>query len=262
MKNEYYNYRIATVFVNRELGFKGNPAGVVETANLLTVADMQQIAAVIGEPATSFLSPTYLPETYQIRWFAPDAEIGLCGHGAAAAAAYLGQKYPDIDTFTLQYGSGEMQIRYEPYHSVSLILDPIPVVREIPIPAAISAGLGIPLLAMYETDNKHILLTASESAVRNMKPDFKILRKSDIFGYAITAPGDAVDFVSRTLVPHVQQLEDHATGSSHAMLAPFWSEKLDKKKMTAHQLSPRGGTFNIELKGEKLILSGNFEWEN
>lgn len=261
MKNTSFDYRIAAVFINSKLGFKGNPAAILETSYELTVLEMQQLAAEIDQPATSFLSPTSQPDTFKIRWFAPDEEIDLCGHGAAAAAAYLGQKFPQIETFTLQFVTGMMEVRYEAPDAVSLILDPIPVIKEVPIPKVISDGLGISLLAMYETGNKHILLAESESSIRQMVPNFERLRQSEIFGYAVTAPGDQVDFVSRTLVPHVQQLEDHATGSSHAMLAPFWAEKLNKQKMVAHQLSPRGGKFNMELNGNKLILSGDFEWE-
>jgi predicted PhzF superfamily epimerase YddE/YHI9 len=92
-----------------------------------------------------------------------------------------------------------------------------------------------------------------------MKPDFDWLRKSKIFGYAVSAPGDQVDFVSRTLVPHVLQLEDHATGSSHAILVPYWAEKFGKPKMQSLQLSPRGGAFNCELNGNKVLLSGQYE---
>lgn len=262
MKNMYYDYRIVAVFTNAMLSFKGNPAAVIETTDDLSAYEMQQLAAEIDLPATSFLSPTSLPDTYNIRWFAPDEEIGLCGHGAAAAAAYLGQKFSQINTFTLQFGDGKMRVKYEAPDIVSLFMDPIPVVKEVSIPKAVSEGLGIPLIAMYETGNKHIILAESESAIRQMVPNFEMLRQSEIFGYAITAPGDQLDFVSRTLVPHVQQLEDHATGSSHAMLAPFWSARLRKNSMTAHQLSPRGGAFKIKMEENKLILSGNFEWLN
>lgn len=255
-----YDYRIAAVFIDKNLSFRGNTAAIIQTPILLSHPEMQQVAYELNQPATTFLSPTADPNTYQVRWYAPEVEIGLCGHGAAAAAAFLGQRSPDIESFTLLYAAGQMQVKYKAPYSISLILDPIPVKKEILIPPAISKGLGIPLLAMFETSNKHIILAASEKAIRHMTPNFEVLRQSEIFGYAVTAPGDTVDFVSRTFVPHVQQLEDHATGSSHAMLAPFWSARLNKKKMTAHQLSPRGGAFHIQLDGDKLTLSGDFEW--
>lgn len=260
MKKPFTDYQIAAVFIASKLGFRGNTAAIVETSDEMDVHQMQQLAAEIGQPATSFISPTSQSGTFTVRWFAPDEEIGLCGHGAAAAAAYLGEKFPQTISFTLQYASGMMKVRYEAPDTIVLMLDPIPVIKEVPIPKVISEGLGISLLAMYETGNKHILLADSESSIRQMIPNFEMLRKSEIFGYAVTAPGDQVDFVSRTLVPHVQQLEDHATGSSHAMLAPFWSARLNKQKMVAHQLSPRGGAFEINLKDGKLILTGEFKW--
>ncbi len=89
-----------------------------------------------------------------------------------------------------------------------------------------------------------------------MSPNFEILRRSPIFGYAVTSVGDDCDFVSRTLVPHVHQLEDPATGSSHAALAPFWAARFNKTKMTAIQLSKRGGQFHLTLEGKKVKLYG------
>jgi len=261
MAKNTYDYRIAAVFTADALGFRGNPAAIVETPMALSKREMQQLAFEIGQPATSFLTPTPEPTTYRVRWFAPDEEIGLCGHGAAAATAFLGQRNPDIESFTLLFASGHMRVSYQSPDSIQLTLDPIPVKREIAIPEEISKGLGIPLVAMYETGNKHIILADSEKSIRQMNPNFALLRQSKLFGYAVTAPGEEVDFVSRTLVPHVQQLEDHATGSSHAMLAPFWSVRLKKQEMIAHQLSPRGGAFQILLKNEMVTLSGNVEWE-
>src|SRR5690606_34856883 len=120
-------------------------------------------------------------------------------------------------------------------------------------------ALGIPVLARFKTGNKDIVLTESESHVKNMRPDFAKLRQLETFGYAVTAPGDKVDFVSRTFVPHVQQLEDPATGSSHAVLVPFWSRRLGKNTLVAHQLSKRGGKFLCEVNGDEVSLSGGFE---
>ncbi|MGB0178260.1 MAG: PhzF family phenazine biosynthesis protein, partial [Owenweeksia sp.] len=82
--------------------------------------------------------------------------------------------------------------------------------------------------------------------------------ESEVFGYVVTAAGNKVDFVSRTLVPHVQQLEDPATGSSHALLTPFWAKRLGKNTLYAHQLSSRGGAFNCTYNDEKVQLNGRF----
>lgn len=249
---------IIAVFTAPELGFRGNPAAVVLSPVALSEKEMQGKASKIGMPATSFLFQDS-QGNYQVRWFAPDAEIGLCGHGAAAAGIFLALKNK-TDEIKLHYQGGVIVVRYTD-GKFSMLLEAIPVVERITPPQAILDGLGIPVLEMYKTANKHLILTDSEAAVAQMQPDFERLRQSDIFGYAVTAKGDQVDFVSRTLVPHVQQLEDHATGSSHALLVPYWSAKLKKNNLIAHQLSPRGGRFFAEMAGNKVILTGTYEFE-
>lgn len=248
---------IIAVFTSKKLGYKGNPAAVVLTKIPLETQDMQDQAAKLGMPATSFI---YLDKEGKsnVRWFAPDAEIELCGHGAAAAGIFMSQ-YQKQSEITLLYKEGEIKLKVSD-DNFGMIMETIPVIKplsECPLP--IKEGLGIPVLAIYETANKHLILTDSESSVKNMNPDFKRLRDSEIFGYAITAAADKVDFVSRTLVPHVGQLEDFATGSSHAMLVPFWANKLGKSEMVSDQLSERGGRFISTILGNKVLLSGEFE---
>lgn len=250
---------VIAVFTAKEFDFKGNPAAVLLSKSRLSDIKMQDQARKIGMPATSFLFEDN-EGNYRVRWFAPDEEIGLCGHGAAAAGIFLA-KETGREKITLQYAGGEISVKLKE-NTFSMSLEGIPVVERIVVPQAIKDGLKIPILEMYKTENKHLIVTDSEASVAQMEPDFERLRQSSIFGYAVTAPGDRVDFVSRTLVPHVQQLEDHATGSSHALLVPYWGAKLAKNKMESYQLSPRGGRFFSELIRDKVVLSGNFEMES
>lgn len=255
-----FNYTVIAVFVAPELGFKGNPAAIIETRHPLSDVEMQSLASKIQMPATSFI---HLDEggNYHVRWFAPDAEIGLCGHGAAAAGVYLGRSAERQKTFVLNYRKGQVHVQWKGKEGFRLRLDPIPVIKKIPVPESIREGLGIPVIEMWETTDKHLILTDNEKSVKEMNPDYTTLRKSDIFGYAVTARSDKVDFVSRTLVPHVRQLEDHATGSSHAFLVPFWSDKLGKREMESYQLSPRGGLFKSVFDGKILDLKGRYALE-
>ncbi|SEJ65273.1 phenazine biosynthesis protein PhzF family [Cyclobacterium xiamenense] len=249
---------IIAVFTAPELGFRGNPAAVVRSKHALTPEQMQAQAREIGMPATSFLLED-ADGSYRVRWFAPDAEIALCGHGAAAAGVFLAQQ-TQVETVLLQYSGGQIAVKVAG-NRFEMRLHAIPVTGQVAVPQAIKDGLAIPVLEMYQTENKHLILTDSEASVAAMQPDFDRLRESDIFGYAVTAKGDTVDFVSRTLVPHVQQLEDHATGSSHALLVPFWAPKLGKNQLVSHQLSPRGGRFFAELANDTVVLSGTFARE-
>lgn len=254
-------FSLIEVFDDPAQGFKGNTTTVVWLDHELDEAKMQSIAADFNQPATTFLwkNPADKEHEFRVRWFAPDAEIGLCGHGSLAAIVFLSVKRAVKGTVTLCFAEGQLEGSLQEDGSCSMTLDGIPVLSEDEIPPKLEEGLGIKVKAYYSTPNKNIVLAESEEAVRQMQPNFEKLRELAAFGYAVTAAADQVDFVSRTLVPHVQQLEDPATGSSHAALAPFWSKKLGKNQMTAHQLSKRGGKFKCEMLGNNVRLSGMYQ---
>lgn len=71
-----------------------------------------------------------------------------------------------------------------------------------------------------------------------------------------------VAFVSRMFAPALGTPEDHACGSSHGLLTPYWARKLLKEdlsaEMAAKQVSERGGEMKVkwhELQ-EEITLSG------
>ncbi len=281
------NATLITVCTDKPLNFKGNTAAVILLDNPLPTNEMQRIAKELNQPATTFLwAAIDEKNVYNVRWFAPDAEIGLCGHGSLAAFAYLEEgkgenafvektilgddkvnlkgkpvAVPSLEAnrqeITLRYKNGEISGTAKGKFT-EMQLAGIEVIQELPIPEQLKQGLGIDILNYYETENKNIVLVKNETDVAEMQPDFAKLRVLETFGYTVTAQGDAVDFVSRTLVPHVQQLEDHATGSSHAALTPFWNKRLGKTEMIAHQLSPNGGKFWCEMLGNMVSLNAEY----
>ena len=252
-------FQLIQVFDNPSLKFRGNTSVVILLEKPISGEKMQQIAADQLQPATTFLWPAEGENEYNVRWFAPDAEIGLCGHGTAAAGAFLENLHDKKGKFSLHYKDGSLEVETLPGSAIRMSLPMIPVLHELEVPEAIMSGLNIPIKGFYATDNKYIILTDNEECVKMMKPDFSKLRESGIFGYAVTAEGDTADFVSRTLVPHVHQLEDPATGSSHAALFPFWKNKLGKTKMEAYQLSIRGGHFSGEVNDNTVLLTGHYK---
>ncbi len=249
-------FSIYQVFSSISQGLKGNTAAVVHLNHPLDKSTMQSMAADLNQPATSFMWNEN--NEWHVRWFAPDEEIGLCGHGAFASFSFLKDTGIMKQSLALKYEKGTIEgLISDAKLSINLLA--IQRIRKIDPPKPIEKGLDIPIVEMYETSNKHLIVTDNETALRTMKPDFSLLRESKIFGYAVTAPGDKTDFVSRTLVPHVGQLEDHATGSSHAFLTPYWAERLGKKSLRAIQLSKRGGYFECQLEGDFVKLSGGYE---
>ena len=97
------DYQIISVFTDQNRGYTGNPAAVILLDKLPAERDMQSIAKELKQPATTFLAKEPGEDRFAIRWFAPDAEIGICGHGTAAATAYLGQKKNGFGKFTFVY---------------------------------------------------------------------------------------------------------------------------------------------------------------
>lgn len=247
------------VFSDVKENLYGNTSSVILPDYRLSELQMQRIASDFCQPATTFLFSRGKENEYEVRWFAPDAEINLCGHGSMAAIAFLSDYLNSEETFNLHSQGGVISGKKLRNNITAISLDAIEVTKELEIPEYLKEGLGVDIEAYFETNNKNIVLLKSEQDVKNLKPDFSILRQSETFGYVATAPGEKVDFVSRTFVPHVQQLEDPATGSSHAVLVPFWAGKTGKSKMDALQLSSRGGKFGCEIKNNIVTLSGEYK---
>lgn len=252
-------FSLIAVFVDVEHSFKGNTAAVILMDAPIAGHEMQAIATDFNQPATTFLWPGDQDNAFHVRWFAPDGEIDLCGHGSLAAFAFLSKLKQSSEMFVLLYHNGKIEGKQDGNAMCTMYMDAIPVLSESPVPELLPKALGIPVMACYETKGKQIVLSDNEQSICKMSPDYAMLRQLDTFGYAITAPGDQVDFVSRTLVPHVKQLEDPATGSSHAALVPFWSERLGKNDLVGHQLSPRGGKFTCNIARGIVSLKGGFK---
>ena len=71
---------------------------------------------------------------------------------------------------------------------------------------------------------------------------------------AATTPG--FDFVSRFFAPNVGIDEDPVCGSAHCCLGPYWAARLDKTDLVAYQASARGGVLKVNVRGDRVELSG------
>ena len=122
-------------------------------------------------------------------------------------------------------------------------------------PKELIEGLDLHPAEVLKTDD-YFVVVRDESELRNLRPDFRILGMVDSRGIIVTAKGNEADFVSRFFAPRLGINEDPVTGSSHCVLTPYWSERLGKKELLAHQLSARGGELYCEDRGDRIIISG------
>ena len=96
----------------------------------------------------------------------------------------------------------------------------------------------------------------SQAEVQALRPDFAALDQVDSPGVIVTAPGDEMDFVSRFFTPQAAIPEDPVTGSAHCTLIPYWAERLGKSRLSARQISSRGGDLDCEMRGDRVRIGG------
>ena len=74
----------------------------------------------------------------------------------------------------------------------------------------------------------------------------------------VTTRGDGAPyhFRSRFFAPGSGVEEDPVTGSAHCCLGPYWARKLGLTRLMAHQDSERGGELEVEIRGDRVLLTG------
>ena len=235
--------------------FKGNPAAVCILDQWPEEARMQRIANENNLSETAFAVP--VGECYEIRWFTPEMEVELCGHATLATAHVLFKhmKYPGDWICFESVHSGRLTVKRK---GDLLTLDfPKDKLEEMVVPAFIVTALQTPPLKAFRGKTDFMFVFASAAEIENMEPDFGLLAQAGGRGIIVTAPGDDVDFVSRFFAPQTGIDEDPVTGSSHTSLTPYWSKVLGKTRLTARQLSSRGGELICEEKGDRVEISGH-----
>ena len=101
-----------------------------------------------------------------------------------------------------------------------------------------------------------MVVVENEQVVRDVCANMSRLQQLDLRGVIVTAIAQQDDFVARFFAPKYGILEDPVTGSAYTQLAPYWSQRLGKTKLTARQLSQRGGTVYCEVIGARVFIAG------
>ncbi|MCX5840958.1 MAG: PhzF family phenazine biosynthesis protein [Deltaproteobacteria bacterium] len=233
--------------------FEGNPAAVCPLESWLDDGLLQAIAEENNLSETAFFVPS--GKGFKLRWFTPVAEVDLCGHATLATAHILFETLGyDKKSITFETRSGDLVVA----RKGNLLEMNFPSLPPVPIaiPGALIAGLGQRPVAVFSAVD-YLAVFECEETVRAIVPEHSLLRQLDLRGVIVTAPGSAVDFVSRFFAPKLGIPEDPVTGSAHCTLTPYWAKRLDKNLLTAKQISKRGGYVTCEMKGDRVALSGS-----
>jgi len=232
--------------------FGGNPAAVCPLERWLDESVMQAIAQENNLSETAFFVKE--EEDYRIRWFTPVAEVDLCGH-ATLASGFVVFNYLDVTRGKISFQSRSGPLRVARKEELLSMDFPSHPPRSCSPPRELLHGLGAePLEVLCSED--YFIVFENERDVRGLLPDMGILKRLDLRGVIVSAPGDEADFVSRFFAPALGIDEDPVTGSAHCALTPYWSQRLGKADLHAYQVSRRGGELFCTDRGDRVIISG------
>lgn len=239
--------------------FSGNPAAVCVLGNDRDDDWKQGVAAEMNLSETAFVRPR-ADGGFSLQWFTPAAEVELCGHATLASAHVLWEADRASREKPIVFHTrfrGVLTCTRSADGSIAMDF-PADDTAEQPPPEGLAALLDVEPVRVVRGPHDWVLELASEAAVRAVDPDFSALAGFEMRGVALTAkcerPG--IDFVSRFFAPRLRINEDPVTGSLHCVLGPYWAKRLEKKRLKAEQVSPRGGAIGVEVQGDRVTLLG------
>jgi PhzF family phenazine biosynthesis protein len=253
--------------------FGGNPAAVVFLEGPRSAAWLQAVAAEMNLSETAFLLRRD-DGRFDLRWFTPAVEVTLCGHATLASAHALWStgRAAAGAPIVFETLSGALTARSVTGHSASaraggngaITIDlPRRSVAPATLPADVLGAVGVQPVAVHAArkgpgGSDYIIECADEATVIAAAPDMGPLKALD-GGIILTATASTRgwDFVSRYFAPAFGIDEDPVTGSAHCALAPYWAERLGRSSLTARQVSKRGGTLQVTVEGDRVLLTGH-----
>jgi PhzF family phenazine biosynthesis protein len=236
---------VADVEVIRRAAFTddpagGNPAGIVLDASKLDDATMQAIAADVGYSETAFLTRR-TDGGFDVRYFAPDAEVDFCGHATIATGVELAQRLGH-GTFVLHTNAGVVPVDVVTDavgRSTATLTSIEPRLAELSDAdrAALLAALRWPSLDVDEAyparlmfaGNWHPVLAAcSRARLRDLDYDAAALRAlmidRDWTTIHLIWREDESTFHVRAPAPNLGVVEDPATGAAAAAFGHYLRE--------------------------------------
>jgi len=233
--------------------FSGNPAAVCVVEKFPSEELMLNIARENNLSETAFAVRE--GNFYRLRWFTPAAEVDFCGHATLGTAfVILTQIEKNLSVVEFETLSGKFTV--ERKGNLFEMNFPAYVPKKIPVTAQMQDAINAKVLEAYLARDLLMVLESAE-AVEKLSPDFDKLKNLDGLTQAVTAADRNFDCVSRVFAPKLKIAEDPVTGSTHCLIAPYWSERLGKKKLIARQASARGGILQCEVLGERVKISGS-----
>ncbi len=242
------NYYIIDAFTAER--YSGNPAAVVLEADELTDDQYRAIAREFNLSETTFVLNSTTPDApVGIRWFTPNTEVEMCGHGTIAAVHALIEsgRYASLPDdkgtiLPIQTRNTILTVRCERLEKhdaegflVWLDLPTPQLNKKQCVPSLWGRMLGVPpdafdvdMPSVQSQDGDVLVFLKSLSPLLAAQPDFKELakfsRQQRVRGWCLATTETltpSIDVQSRFFAPAVGIDEDPVTGSVHGPLAAY-----------------------------------------
>lgn len=266
----------------------GNGAAVVHLTEPVSGRWMQAVAGSLRQSETAFLLAD--GDRWLLRWFTPACEVPLCGHATLAALlalGYWGAMAPGQElalhtrSGSLAVGLGRSPAAEEAGRGWIALpgggLEPavLPPDLDAVLRKRLMGGceafwrsrLGYAVaLVSARSDLGRLNDLAAELAgdLRGGLVVMQACRSGEGGGEAPRVAGEAADYRLRFFAPGLGIAEDPVTGSAHALVAPWWMQRLGRSRVVGWQCSDRPGGMVCEAGSSatiRLTGSGYLLWD-
>lgn len=241
-----------TAFSDHPAG--GNPAGVVLDAAGMTESEMLATATEVGYSETAFLVPRDDGgRVYDVRYFAPEAEVPFCGHATIASAVAVAER-AGAGALTMHTPAGTIDVdtveRDGRLWATLTSVDPQVVPADTSLVAEVLDALG---WARDDLDPRYpvscanagvwhlVLVTRTRERLARLSYDFDRLRdvmeRSRLTTLQLVWPDHYDTYQSRNPFPVGGVVEDPATGAAAAAFGAY---------LAHHGLASPAASFTIE----------------
>lgn len=266
----------------------GNGAAVVRLPGPVSDGWMQAVAASLRQSETAFLLAD--GDLWLLRWFTPTCEVPLCGHATLAALLALGhwgdlgpgqglafhsrsgalavglERAPDgagCGRGWITLPGGELEAAAAP-----AALDALLLRRRLGCAEGFwSSPLGYAVALLPAEAPLERLDGLAEELPEALRGGL-VLMQGWTAGIGGEEParvgGEAADYRLRFFAPGLGIPEDPVTGSAHALVAPWWMDRLGRPRVVGWQCSDRPGGMVCEAASSATIRlsgSGHLLWD-
>jgi len=244
----------------------GNGAAVVRLEQPWDDQRLQALAGSLRQSETAYL--LHCAGRWLLRWFTPSVEVPLCGHATLAAVLALGhwrQLHPGQELrFLSRSGPLAVRLAAGPGRCASIDL-PGGGLQAAALPQDLDVllqrrGLGPARQFWTSTLGYAVVLLPSAAPLaeqQGLAAELPVaLRNGLVLMQPVPPAGSAAagvapepgehsgrpaDYRLRFFAPGLGIAEDPVTGSAHALVAPWWQDRLGRSTVVGWQCSDRPG---------------------